>query len=123
VNAMQRAERAYSDNVAPIKSDTQIEYDAFARVSRQLKITDQNKKLDYSAFVEALHANRSLWRILAIDVVDKDNSLPQSLRAQIFYLAEFTDAHTKRVLAEDESITPLTDINLAVMRGLSTREG
>jgi len=119
---MQRAERAYSDNVAPIKSAPQIEYDAFARISRQLKITDQNRRKNYTAFVEALHANRKLWRILAIDVADKSNSLPQDLRAQIFFLAEFTDAHSKRVLSEDLSITPLTDINLAIMRGISTCE-
>lgn len=122
MNAMKRAERAYSDNVAPIKSDTQIEYDAFARISRQLKITDKNKQNDYIAFVNALHANRNLWRLLAIDVADKANSLPQDLRAQIFYLAEFTDAHTKRILSDKQSIDPLTDINLAVMRGLNTRE-
>ncbi|MEP5758546.1 MAG: flagellar biosynthesis regulator FlaF [Litoreibacter sp.] len=119
---MQRAERAYSSNNAPIKSASQIEYEAFARISRQLKLTNQNRKTEYSAFVKALHENRNLWRILAIDVADRGNSLTESLRAQIFYLAEFTDAHTRRVLADDVSIEPLTDINLAVMRGLSMKE-
>jgi flagellar protein FlaF len=119
---MQRAERAYSDNVAPIKSASQIEYDALARISRQMKITDQKKSTDYGAFVKALHDNRALWRLLAIDVAEPTNSLPQSLRAQIFYLAEFTDAHTTKILSGDETINPLTDINLAVMRGLSSNE-
>lgn len=119
---MQRAERAYGVSSTPIKSESQIEYEAFARISRELKLADQNRKTDYSAFVKALHDNRSLWRILAIDVADKSNALPQSLRAQIFFLAEFTDAHTKRVLSENISIDPLTEINLAVMRGLSAKE-
>ena len=123
MNAMQRAERAYSDNIAPIKSANQIEYDAFARISRQLKITDQNKSTHYGEFVEALHDNRSLWRLLAIDVADKGNSLPQQLRAQIFYLAEFTDAHTTSILSGEGTIEPLTDINLAVMRGLGESGG
>lgn len=122
MNVMQRAERAYSDNIAPIKSDSQIEYDAFARISRQLNIAVQNKKNDFPAFAKALNENRMLWRILAIDVADKANALPQDLRAQIFFLAEFTEAHTKRVLAEGAAIDPLTDLNLSIMRGLNSRE-
>lgn len=119
---MQRAERAYGDTVTPVKSAVQIEYDAFARVSRQLKKADQQKATHYAEFVQALHDNRTLWRLLAIDVADKANALSQHLRAQIFYLAEFTDAHTKRILSGEASIEPLTDINLAMMRGISTQE-
>lgn len=122
MNAMQRAEHAYTANSIPIKSESQIEYEAFARISRNLKLTAKRKKEDYSSFVSALTENRNLWRILAIDVADEANALPNHLRAQIFYLAEFTNAHTREVLNNNAPIEPLTEINLAIMRGLSSKE-
>lgn len=122
MNAMQQAEHAYTANSIPIKSESQIEYDAFARISRKMKTTNLNRENDFPSFTKALNDNRDLWRILAINVADSSNSLPQKLRAQIFYLAEFTDAHTRDVLSNNASIDPLTDINLAIMRGLSSKE-
>ncbi len=78
----------------------------------------QEKPLDFSALVQALHENRELWTLLATDVADKDNKLPAQLRAQIFYLAEFTNHHTRQVLAQDATADVLVEINTAVMRGL-----
>jgi flagellar protein FlaF len=118
---MQRAERAYTSNSLPIKSESQIEYEAFARISRQLVIKEKTKKADFSGFVKALDENRHLWRILAIDVADANNSLSKELRAQIFYLAEFTDSYTRQILQENAPVEALTDINVAIMRGLSAR--
>jgi flagellar protein FlaF len=45
--------------------------------------------------------------------------LPRALRAQIFYLAEFTRQHTSKVLRGDAEVTPLIDINTAIMQGLA----
>ena len=53
-----------------------------------------------------------------MDVAEPTNLLPQPLRAQIFYLAEFTMHHSAKVLKGDASVAPLIDINTAVMRGL-----
>lgn len=69
---------------------------------------------------EAIHENRRLWTILASDVVDKENGLPAQLRAQIFYLAEFTESHSRKVLAKEATADALVEINTAVMRGLRT---
>lgn len=122
MNAMQRAERAYTSNSMPIKSESQIEYEAFARISRQLVLKEKTKTTDYAGFVKALDENRNLWRILAIDVADANNSLTKELRAQIFYLAEFTDTYTRKILQEKAPVEALTEINVAIMRGLSARE-
>jgi flagellar protein FlaF len=56
---------------------------------------------------------------MAVDVADKDNSLPSSLRAQIFYLAEFTELHSSKVINEDANVDVLIEINTAVLRGLN----
>jgi flagellar protein FlaF len=74
---------------------------------------------DFPRLAQALHLNRQLWTRLAADVADNANPLPEDLRARIFYLAEFTAAHSGRVLRGRASVEALIDVNLAVMRGLS----
>jgi flagellar protein FlaF len=56
--------------------------------------------------------------MLAADVAEPDNGLPQELRARIFYLAEFTADHSRKVLRGGETVDALVDINTAMMRGL-----
>lgn len=117
MNATNLAMAAYSSSSAPIRSDRATEYDVFSRITRRLKTSDPNQ--NYPDFVEALHDNRQLWTLLAVDVADKDNILDPQLRAQIFYLAEFTQQHTSKILAGKETVSALIDINTAVMGGLS----
>jgi len=60
-----------------------------------------------------------MWDTLAVNVVDENNALPKSLRAQIFYLAEFTTVHSRLVLKGNADAQPLVDINTAILRGLT----
>jgi flagellar biosynthesis activator protein FlaF len=66
----------------------------------------------------ALHDNRQLWITLATDLASADNALPQGLRAQLFYLAEFSLLQSSQALRDHSALTALIDINKAVMRGL-----
>lgn len=77
-----------------------------------------NPKGSYPALVSALHDNRRMWTTLAADVSDSSNGLPASLRAQIFYLAEFTDLHSQKVMNGTADAQVLIEINTAVLRGL-----
>lgn len=120
MNALQLARAAYA-TAAPVRPQRSVEYDAFARVTERLT----QASLDPAAFprlVTALTENRRLWTILAADVADADNALPEALRARIFYLAEFTRIHTRQVLRRKADPKALVDINLAVMRGLRAGE-
>ncbi|MGC1497586.1 MAG: flagellar biosynthesis regulator FlaF [Sulfitobacter sp.] len=110
------AQRAYAPTSAPTRSPRSIEYDVIARITYRLKSAIMKDKLPQ--LLEALHENRKLWRTLAIDVADVDNSLPKNLRARIFYLAEFTDHHTNEVIRKKTSAVPLLEINTAILRGL-----
>lgn len=121
MKAMQQAHQAYGKDNIPFRTDRHIEYDVFARVTHELASTFTKIKDDYSAFASAIHDNRSLWSVLAIDVADEDNKLPAALRAQLFYLAEFTEKESRRILREKASPTTLVDINVAIMRGLATQ--
>ena len=114
---------AYATREAPTRSFRSVEYDLLARATHRLKTAWLRRDQDFPALAAALDANQQLWSALAIDVADPGNELPASLRAQLFYLAEFTRKHSRRVLDDVASIEPLADINTAVMRGLRGEGG
>lgn len=114
---------AYARPDAPARSPRAIEYDLFARMTRRLSAAWSQRKQNYTALVSALHDNGAMWRALAVDVADTGNGLPSPLRAQLFYLYEFTTAHSRKVLDGTASAEVLVDINTAVMRGLRGNGG
>ncbi|MEJ2000455.1 MAG: flagellar biosynthesis regulator FlaF [Maritimibacter sp.] len=118
MNALNMAKTAYATNKAPIRTPRGTEYEAFIRVTQRLKAAADKGDMGFADLAQALHLNRRLWTILASDVADKDNTLPQELRARIFYLAEFTTQHSRKVLKGEDTVLPLLEINMAVMRGL-----
>jgi len=111
------ARSAYSAAAIPTRTGRGTEYEIFARVTRRLRQV-QSGEGGFAALVRALHDNRSLWTTLAADVAVETNELSKPLRAQIFYLAQFTTEHSRRVIAGDATVDALIDINTAVMRGL-----
>lgn len=122
MNALDLARTAYSSNSAPIRSAQSTEYDAIARITHQISAAMSKGKPGFAHLVSALHDNRRLWILLAGSVADGDNALPQVLRAQVFYLAEFTMQHTGKVMDGSATADILVEINTAVMRGLRQRE-
>ena len=114
------ARTAYSDATAPIRTERSTEYQIFARITHRLSNASSENIEGFIDLAEAIHDNRRLWTILASDVSDKDNGLSQQLRAQIFYLAEFTEIHSRKVLAKEASVDALIEVNTAIMRGLRT---
>lgn len=116
MNALDMAQRAYAPTTAPTRSNRSIEYEVIARITHRLKRAVE--KGDFVRLVETLHENRKLWRAFAIDVADEQNSLPPDLRSRIFYLAEFTNQHTREVMGKRASAIPLLEINTAILRGL-----
>ncbi len=112
------ARTAYANSSAPIRTHQSTEYDAFARITRRMKEAVGKGKPGFPALAAAIHENRRLWTLLAGDVADKENMLPQQIRAQIFYLAEFTIQHSTKVLNGSAGADTLIEINTAIMRGL-----
>jgi len=92
---------------------------AIAKVTADLRITADNQENDFPSFVKALEKNRKLWQIFAVDVSSTGNRLPPQLRAQIFYLAEFTFQHTKAVIARKADVSDLVEVNTSILRGLN----
>lgn len=118
MNSQTLARSAYAQTRTPIRTERGTEYELFARVTHKMRSAAAKGKTGFAALAEAIHHNRQLWTMLAADVADRNNALPKDMRARIFYLAEFTEAHSRRVLTKGASIAPLVDINAAMMRGL-----
>jgi flagellar protein FlaF len=93
------------------------EYAAFEAITARLsRASDPAAPMTLRA--EALHDNRKLWITLATDLASPDNGLPQTLRAQLFFLAEFSLLQSRTALRDPAALTALVDINRSVMRGL-----
>jgi flagellar protein FlaF len=121
MNATTLARNAYSTARTQTRTDRDTEYELIAKITHDIRTATEKGKTGFPALVSALHANRNLWVTLAADVAGADNQLPQQLRAQIFYLARFTDAHTVKVLNGSASPDALMEINTSVMRGLRSK--
>lgn len=116
MNISMIAQRGYAPTSAPLRSARKVEYDVIGRVTYRLKSAIEAK--DFNRLIHALHENRTLWRKLGLDVADPGNQLPDELRARLIYLAEFTEHHTRKVIAREASAADLLDINTAILRGL-----
>lgn len=123
MNSLEMARMAYATPGAPVRTPRATEYDLFARVTGRLRMAAVDPGAAKAALVKALHDNVELWTTLAVDVADEGNRLPRELRARLFYLARFTQVHTRNVLKGEAEPGPLIDINTAVMRGLAAKEG
>ena len=125
MNSISLARNAYAGARVVAQTGRDIEYQAFVRATRKLTDLDLDDPDIFPMLAEALHENLTLWTVIAQDVAHEGNTLPKQLRAQLFYLYEFTRAHTRQVLKGSASIAALVDINRSVMRGLkadSTQE-
>lgn len=120
MNATHQALSAYGRGSRPFKSTRGVELDVFTEVTRAIEFAAGLGKSGFPQLVAALHSNRKLWTTLAADVSSPNNELPSSIRAQIFYLAEFVGVHTTKVLKGEAAVDTLKEINLSVMRGLKT---
>ncbi|WP_224380139.1 flagellar biosynthesis regulator FlaF [Roseovarius carneus] len=121
MNATHMAQNAYGKAAHPIKTNRDIEYGAFAKVTTKMKTAEARGMAHFADLVAAVQENRNLWLLLVLDIADKDNPLPSDLKARIMFLAQFTEMHSRRVLRDAAALTPLIDINAAVMAGLHTR--
>lgn len=118
MNAVSPQNIGYASSIHDLRSLRDREYEAFARVTRNLGPAWDRRKSDFPALASALNSNLQLWRTIAADVSDPGNQLPAELRAQLFYLYEFVSYQTRQVLDLVMPPTALIEVNLSVMRGL-----
>jgi flagellar protein FlaF len=113
-----QARAAYARPEAPQKTPRAIEYELLARITQALSSAWALRKENFGGLMAALDDNLRVWAALAADVAEPGNGLPAPLRAQLFYLYEFSLHHSRAVRDGSASVEVLVDINTAVMRGL-----
>lgn len=118
MNVTDLARKAYAPSQTSLHTARSIEAQLIAEITHRLS----RQNASYAELVLAVHDNRQMWNVLAIDVADPDNGLPDALRAQIFYLAQFTNEHSKKFLKGEVDLSALIDVNTAILRGLRRQE-
>lgn len=118
MTAMNMTKTAYAATQNTVRTPRGIEYEAFARITHRLKSSAEKGSSEFGQLAQAIHENRQLWTLLAADVTAAENGLPADLRARIFYLYEFTNQHSRKVLKNPNEVSALVEINTAIMRGL-----
>lgn len=113
--------QAYQRAATQSESPQQREYRVFASVTAALVKAKEYGRADIGALAEAIHNNRRLWSVFAVDCAQPDNALNQATRAQIISLALFVDRQCSAVLRDGADIDTLIDINRTMMEGLVGR--
>lgn len=122
MNIIDLAHQAYAPKTSVLRTERSAEHQLFSEITSRLRYAANQLPNSFPQFAEAIHANRAVWTHLAAQVAEGDNALSEELRARIFYLAEFTAFHSRKVLKGEADISPLIDINTAMMRGLNPKE-
>ena len=97
-----------------------MEYRLFGQVTRALMEVAASNPVDPQKQVDILDWNRRIWSVLGNACADRDNQLPDSLRAQIISLSLWVARHTTAVILNEDTIDPLIDINRIIMQGLAS---
>lgn len=99
-----------------VRTARDAEYDVISRVTRLLRQSDRS---GHSAeTVMAVHKNNELWTILAADLADPKNMLPDDTKAGLLSLAGFALRQGHAVLGGRGTTDVLIDINMSIMKGL-----
>ena len=122
MNVIEQARQAYAPNQIAVRTTRSVEAQLISQITSRLQRLSEMPAPDFPKLMSAIHDNRRLWTTMAVDVADQGNALPKELRAQIFYLAEFTDHHSQQVIRGHADTSALIDINVAVLKGLNGQE-
>lgn len=112
------AQQGYKTAQREFSSTKGIELKVFAAVTSALKGVDMTAVDAMPKLATALLDNAKLWKILLIDLVNPENTLPLSLKESLISLAEFTQKHTLLVLSGQADHQILIDINQSIITGL-----
>ena len=115
------AQTAYAATT-PVRTPRGTEYLAFQKITARL-VQAQRDDAPMTEIASAVLDNRRLWTTIALDVAGDGNQLPQMLRAQLMYLAEFSLLSCTKAMRDKAALRPMIEVNTSVMRGLAGEEG
>lgn len=112
------AYKAYGNVAQRTAGDKEIEFALFQQITEALEgVLDPDTRTP-SAWADAISRNQQLWTIIATDLLDPGNGLPDNLKRSLLLLSEFVRQSSLNILAGEESIPDLIEVNKTVMAGL-----
>lgn len=118
MNALFQAQQAYGSTQTATRTGRETEAQLLKGIIAELSRFNGDQPDQFPKLAAAIHRNRRIWTHLATSVADPDNKYPDALKARLFYLSEFVEQHSRKVLKKDASVSVLIEINTAVVRGL-----
>ncbi len=112
------AYKAYGDVARRTASEREIEFALFQQITEALESVVDPTTRSPSAWADAIYRNQQLWTIIATDLLIPSNPLPDELKRSLMFLADFVRQSSLKILAGDESIPDLIEVNRTVMAGL-----
>jgi flagellar protein FlaF len=115
--------KAYAQTQKSGLSPREVEAMAFTKAALLLDEARNNVD-DYDNYASALKFNQLLWTIIQADIVDKENTLPDHLKANILSLSLFVDKQTIKALADTKAkhLEVLININKNLAEGLMAKQ-
>jgi len=108
---------AYQRVAQVAENPRQTEYRLLADVCREL-VDSTREGAQTLRRREALDWNRRVWMTFLVDCSQPENALPAALRAKIISLGLWVNRYTDEAMWSDLDLTPLVDVNTAIMKGL-----
>ncbi len=121
----QMVSRVYSQVSRKTASEHVNELAVFEQITGELEAIAQADRPNPAAWGDAITRNMQLWTIVSADLMKPENALPEETRQGLMQLGLFVLTHSQKVLAGDEEMDVLIDINRSIIEGLKkmpTRE-
>ena len=110
--------KAYGDVQQRTASEKEIEHALFFQITQQLEQVAVEERVTPSVWGDAISRNLQMWTILATDLLTPENQLPEDTKKSMLILSEFVRRTSMRVLAGDDGLQELIEINRMIMKGL-----
>ncbi|MEQ9505262.1 MAG: flagellar biosynthesis regulator FlaF [Hyphomonas sp.] len=112
------ASKAYGEVTQRTADDRGIEHALFQQITEALESVLDRDTRSLSDWADAINRNQQLWTIIATDLLLPGNALADDLKRSLLYLSEFVRQLSFKILAGEERIPDLIEVNRTVMAGL-----
>lgn len=112
------AVKAYGEVRNRTADNKSLEYALFEQINDGLRDATAADGTDPSVWADAINRNLELWTVLSSDLLNPENQLPGALRKSLLEISVFVRRTSMQVLAGEDHLADLIEINESIMKGL-----
>ena len=117
MQSFENARKGYKTMQKEVGFDAELELKIFTDITGRLSRFDPTRASQTGEFYQAVYDNAQLWNILYIDLMQAENQLDDSLKANLLSLAIFIATYTPKVLSGEAGSQVLIEINRNIIDG------